>query len=172
MKVNNFEIDIEKLYLLAKNMGEAARLENDFYMIKNFLESNYEIKFFFESLYVPNDFKLKTLKERFPAFSRLFWEILSFLIDRDSISFVPLLSDSYTRCFSGKENIEIAELIFSQNAPKDVIDSVYKHFKNISFKILVDPSILGGFIIRKSDGTVIDGSLKGRLMQMKRGLEK
>ena len=42
----------------------------------------------------------------------------------------------------------------------------------ISIKKLINPKILGGFIVSKIDGTIFDASLLGRLNQLKRGMVK
>ena len=64
-------------------------------------------------------------------------------------------------------------MILSEDLPQEDIKKITKKLgENISFKVVVNPNILGGFVVRKIDGTIIDGSLLGRLEQLKRGITK
>lgn len=169
----SFEVDFTKIYELAKKAGEQDVLESDLYFFKKFLDSNYELKMFLEDLSILGQNRKQLLRETFSAKSKIFWEIISLLIDRDNVYLVTYISERYTRYLASIENIDFAELILSREISKEDLATIKAKFgKNISFKITINPSILGGFVIRKIDGTIIDGSLSGRLEELKRGIKK
>jgi len=173
MNSNLFDIDYEKLYALAKNKREEKALEADLYILKKFLNHNYDAKLFMEDISASKENRKKFLKEIFPATSRIFWELANFVVDRDKVAQLSLISENYTRFLAKKENIDFAEIILAQDVPGEVLGRIRKKLGgNISFKKLINPKILGGFIVSKIDGTIFDASLLGRLNQLKRGMVK
>lgn len=169
----NFEIDFKRLYELAKAKREERSLETDLYVLKKFLDYNYDAKLFLDDLSYDKEHRKKFLKEIFPASSRIFWDLIELVIVKNRTELLSSISEQYTRFLAKTENIEFAELILSQEIPMEAINKIKVKFgENISFKVMINPSILGGFIIRKIDGTIIDGSLLGRLNQLKRGMLK
>ena len=170
---SSFIVDYKKLFDMAKNNGEQRTLESDLYSIKRFLDTNYDAKIFIEDLAVNKEKQKEFLRESFKASSGIFWQLISFLIDNDEAMLISKISENYTRYLAKEENIEFAELILSEDLPQEDIKKITKKLgENISFKVVVNPNILGGFVVRKIDGTIIDGSLLGRLEQLKRGITK
>jgi len=173
MRKTSFEIDFDKLYEIASCKKEGRVLESDLYVLKKILEHNYESKLFFEDLSVPKESRKKFLREIFPSSSKVFWQLIDFLIDIEEVDLLSGISEAYTRFIAQKEDVDFAELSVSQDLPADAINKIKNKFgKNLLFKIVKNPEILGGFVIKKIDGTVIDCSLKRRLEDLKRGIIK
>lgn len=173
MRSISFAVDFKKIYDLAQKANEQEILESDLYIFKKFLDSNYELKLFLENVSIQKESRLGLIKEAFSARSKIFWEIISLLVENEEIKLVSRISEEYTRYLAAAENIEFAELILSKDPPSGIVEKFKAKFgKNLSFKVTVDHSILGGFIVRKIDGTVIDSSLSGRLEELKRGIKK
>ncbi len=173
MTLRNFEVDYEKLYSLAKERGETRSLEADLYFLKKSLEANYDAKMFFEDLAVKKESRISFLKEAFPTCSSIVLELVSFLIDNEEAPLLSEISEKYTRFLAEKEKLEFAELILADDLSQDELKKIRGRFsRNTSFKVTKNLSILGGFVVRKIDGTVIDASVRGRLEQLRRGIIK
>lgn len=173
MKLGKFEIDSEKLYDLAKAKNEEFLLNEDLYSLRKFFNKNFDARFFYEDEYIDGEKKKKLLKEFFKAKSKIFWQLSDFLIEKGQMRIMARLFDAYSGVLSQKEKVEFAVVETAQEASADIIGEIQnKVGKKIYIRIEDNPKIIGGFILSKPDGTVIDGSIKGRLEKLKRGMAK
>ena len=168
MRSRKFFVDYSRLYEIAKAKNEEKPLESDLYALKKFLDSNYEARLFLDDISVDKDLRKDFLKEVFKASSTIFWDLILSLIEKEETSLLHDISERYTRFVARKEEISFAELILARELPLETVDLIKKKFgDDISYKITIDPNIIGGFTIRKIDGTVFDASLSGRVKDLK-----
>ncbi|MBI5701064.1 ATP synthase F1 subunit delta [Candidatus Saganbacteria bacterium] len=178
MKQRTFEIDLEKLYEVAKKNNEQRLIEDDLYSFKKILDGNYGAKLLFEDISIDRENRKKFVGEIFKPKSKMFISFIDLLIENEEMDIFSSVSEKYTRFLAEKEDLDLAELILSENAAPAILGQIEKFVANketgkrLDFKVRIDPSILGGYIVKKIDGTVIDASLKGRLDQLKRGIQK
>jgi len=173
MKSQGYEFDFDVLYKIAKSRKEERVLEGDLFLAKKLFENNYDAKMYFEEMSVKKEDRVSFIQEVVPAKSKTFWELISLLVDKREENRVINISECYTRYLMRTEEIDFAELVLAYEVPQNVVESIRdKYCKNTSFKIVISPTILGGFIIKKLDGTIIDGSLHERLEQLRSGIVK
>lgn len=173
MRLKKFEIDYKKLFDMAESFGQEEMLERDLYSLKKLLAKNYEARLFVENNEVPMKMRIDFLEKAFKSESKIFWELVGFLMDSEEQAALSSISDKYSRYLGGRKNKEFAEIIVPFEVEAKTIDMIKKAFnRDISFKVAVDPSILGGFMVKKIDGTIIDASIRGRLEGLKKGMLK
>ena len=120
------------------------------------------------------DDKARLLSERLGDINPLTLNLAYLLVTRDNFSMVAEIADEYQRLLDGYRGIEQAEVITA--VPLDDEDKVRLEErlgavvgKKVVIKPEVDSSLIGGLIARIG-GTLLDGSTRGRLEDLKRGL--
>lgn len=101
---------------------------------------------------------------------------IQLLVENNRISILPEICSLYEALRADHEacvDINIsAALEVSQVTQKLITAALEKRFgKKVQVSVEIDPSLIGGAIIRAGD-EVIDGSVKGRLQQLSRELQK
>ena len=100
--------------------------------------------------------------------------LASMLASRDLAHLVPGVLDEYQRLLDAHRGIERAEVVAAVPLDSDQRGKVVELLqgiagKEIRLKLDVEPQILGGLIARVGD-RLIDGSIRTRLEEMRRGI--
>lgn len=138
--------------------------------------SNYELRLFFEDSAVPAKRKKEILHEFYPKNpSPIFVKLVELLINSGQSSQLGKVSERYTRLFSEMEKISFGQIVSAVPLDGETIAAaetiLKKTFnKTIKLKNDVDPSILGGLVIKIIGGTRIDMSLQKTLIELKNSL--
>lgn len=100
------------------------------------------------------------------------------ILARDNkFSRADAIINEFIKIWNEKNKIVEAEVVGARELNSDIIISIKKYIlemtkvKEVSLTRLVDKNILGGVIIKYGD-KVLDGSLKGRLEEMKKVMMK
>ena len=99
---------------------------------------------------------------------------LKLLFTRDRISVLPEVAESFEAQANASAEVVKVEVCVAreveQSESAQIEQSLSQHIPgNIEFSWSVDPSILGGVLV-KYDGKVLDGSLQGRIQRIEKRL--
>ena len=128
---------------------------------------------FLESPRVSSDIKAnvvsQALSDRVP---QLFLKFLHSLVKNRRQMLIPVIADEYDTLLDASNNIVHAKVTVSRETPDEERDLIAARLSSIVGKTVVphlevDPSILGGVVVRIGD-TVMDGSLRRRLRLLQR----
>ncbi|OGC12026.1 hypothetical protein A3K48_06080 [candidate division WOR-1 bacterium RIFOXYA12_FULL_52_29] len=110
-----------------------------------------------------------------PNSSRLFVKLVEFLISDGHSNQLGKVSEAYTQLYSEMEGVSLGQIVsavpLDDNTIKGAETSLRRIFdRNIKLKNDVNPSIMGGIIIKIIGGMMIDLSLKKTLTELKYSL--
>lgn len=157
-ELNRWQSDLRKIASLVNDAALFALLENP------------EVSF---------DDKAKVLSERLGDINPLALKLVSLLVTKGKLGMIGDIADEYQRLVDNYRGIEGAEVAEVTTAiPLDDEDKLKLAQrltslvgKPVVLKPKVDPSLIGGLIIRVGD-KLIDGSIRSKLLSLKRDLKR
>ena len=134
------------------------------------------LKNFLAHAKVPLARKVAAVKEGFTTSDPLVRNLLALLVSRGLVNLLPEVETEYRRLldqYHGREHVEVLSAIALESSQVDGITRFLERLikKQIELKSRVDPSILGGLVIRVGD-RLIDGSTRSRLEALGQRLHK
>lgn len=159
-------IDIQKLYVMAGK--RAPDLAFEIFDLNHFFSHNYEIEAFFENSSIKAASKKKVFDRLYPKPSGMFKRLIYLLIDNDLTREISWLAERFASLVARKDRVDFAEIRVAEEPDPVLLEKVKKAFgRRIRAKVVVDPPLLGGFLLRFLDGRTFDGSLKGKLERLR-----
>jgi len=159
---------------MAQSRGLASEVNADMAHIAENLESNAELKDFVESQIISNEVKEKATLEVFGSVNGMTKGLFHLLRENKRFEFLGEIASEYNRLFEEMSGIEVATVttaIELDEAMKGRVMSKILEFSNkkIVIENIVDPEIIGGFILRIGDQQY-NASVANRLNVLKREL--
>ena len=163
------------LFEIARSEGEIDRVADELFRVARVLEKQHELRQTLTDIAVPAEGKQKLVDDLLgEKVSHHTLNILKFIVDQGRARDLVHIADELARMAEEESNRELAEVRTA--VPLD--DEQQKRLaealgaatgKNVSVKVIVDPSVLGGVVARVGD-VVIDGSVKHKLDLLKERL--
>jgi F-type H+-transporting ATPase subunit delta len=162
----------EALFTVVKAEGDIDRVEDELYRFGKLLESNNELKQALSAREVDLSERVKVIKELLgDKVSPHTLGMVTFVLAQERGRQLPEILEGLSELAAEARAAVVAEV--RSAAPLD--DNQLKELaaalsnatkKKVEVKAIVDPSIIGGVVTKVGD-TVIDGSVKRRLEQLK-----
>jgi F-type H+-transporting ATPase subunit delta len=153
---------------LAKERGVAENVYNDMLLIDQTIHENKELKNLIVSPIVKSGLKSKVLTEIFgKKTDALTQDVIKLLIENNRVDILEQVAKQYVIIYDFMKGVEIAQVTTAVPLTKDLEAKILKKVKTITGKEIsvenkIDPSMLGGFILRVGDKQY-DSSVKGIL---------
>jgi F-type H+-transporting ATPase subunit delta len=167
----------EGLFGVARSEDLVEVVEDELYTLKEVLQGNAELKEFLSNLRIAPEGKKKALMEIFgKGISPITLNHLNLIIDQGrQRKLVPIIEEFSALAAAAREKVT-AEVTTSVPLSEKMAEKLRRALtkatkKQIFLKPRVDPSILGGAIIRV-ENKIIDGSLRNQLEQIRRSMVK
>ena len=159
------------IFDIAKEENSIDGVFSDMRIINSLNNSSFEFKNLLSNSQINNGDKKKAILSLIENPNTLTIKLLDLLIFNKRLSIVNDIANSFTELYNNYNNIKEAVVITASpinNELKEKILSMIniEDVKSISLKNLVNPSILGGFIIR-FDGKEYNASIKQNLNNLK-----
>ena len=162
----------EALFRVVQAEGELDRVEDELFHFGKLLEKNHELKQALSDQGIDKSQREKVLDELLSdKVSPHTLGLLSFIVGQGRARQMPQILDLVSKLAAEARQSVVAEVRTA--VPLDdaqqaqLAESLSKATnKNVTLKVMVDPSVLGGVVAKVGD-TVIDGSIKRRLDQLK-----
>lgn len=158
----------------AQASGTAAQVNEDMAHIAATVNSNEELKGFINSPTLKADVKESALNEVFSGSQQTTRALFHLLRENKRFEILAQVAMQYNAQFDAMNNVETATVTtafpLTPDLESKVLDKI-KEFsdKKVTIKNIVDPSIIGGFILRIGD-TQFNASVANRLLTLKREL--
>ncbi|MDQ3958359.1 MAG: ATP synthase F1 subunit delta [Actinomycetota bacterium] len=162
----------EALFSIVRAEDELDRVEDELFHFGKLLESNHELKQALSDKSIEKDQRQKVLTEILSGkVSPHTLGLLEFIVAQGRARQLPQILDELSDLAAEARNAVVAEVRTA--VPLD--DSQRKELaaalsqatgKKVEVKVLVDPSVIGGVVAKIGD-TVIDGTVRRRLEQLK-----
>lgn len=165
------------LFHVARSEDLVEIVEDELYKLREVLKKNAELSEFLSNLRIAPEGKKKALKEICgDKVSLVTLNYLNLVIDQGKQrKLVPIIEEYLALAAAAREKVT-AEVITSVPLSEKMAEKLARELtkvtkKQVFLKPRVDPSILGGAIVRV-ENKIIDGSLRHQLAEMRRAMVK
>ena len=157
---------------LAGNKGAANEVNNDMLYIAQTVDSSRELRDFIADPTTSVEAKQDALLAIFPEAHDVTKSLFRLLFENKRFELLSGVAYSYVKLFAEMNGIETATVTTAVPMTDDLRDKVMDKIltfsdKKIVIENIVDPSIIGGFIIRIGDRQY-NASISGKLHALKR----
>jgi len=162
----------EALFRVVQAEGELDRVEDELFRFGKVLETNHELKQVLSDASIDRTQRLKVLDELLSdKVSPHTLGLLSFVVEQGRGRHLPGILEEVTRLAAEARNSVVAEVRAAVPLDEDQKQQLAAALskatgKKVEVKAIVDPSVIGGVVATVGD-TVIDGSIRRRLDQLK-----
>jgi len=167
----------ESLFRLASAEGVADRVEEELRELERLYQTNYELKEFINNPRIKAEGKKDALAELLGGkLSPVTLNHMYLIVDQDRGRMFPKMAEEYRRLASEARAKISAEVVTALPISDSVIAQIKDQLqkltkKDVHIRSRVDESIIGGVVIRVGD-KVLDGSVRNKLSQLKRQMER
>ena len=157
---------------IAKAEGSLATVEDELFRVARTIEGNDQLRSTLTDQAVPVDRRQGIVEDLFGSkASPVTTALVSFVVGAGRGRDLPAIIDKLVEQAAEERKEAVAEvhsaIPLSDDQRKRLADALSRATgKRVSVKLVVDPSVLGGIVARVGD-TVIDGSVRHRLEQLK-----
>jgi F-type H+-transporting ATPase subunit delta len=156
---------------LAKEKGFAKEVNDDMILIQSTIEENHDLEVMLKSPIIKSGPKLAVLTQVFEKkVNGITMGLLNLLIENKRLSLLNLVAKEYVVIYDFLKGVEVAQITSAVPLTKELEAEILKKIKEsvgkeISMNNVIDPSIIGGFIIRIGD-KLYDSSVSSRLKNL------
>lgn len=162
----------EALFKVVQTEGELDRVEDELFRVGKLLEENYELKQALSDQNVDAASRIKMLQELLAGKAHPHTlSLVTFIVTQGRARQLPQILEQLSELAADARQSVLAEVRsavpLDEDAQKRIAEALSKATgKKVSVKALVDESVVGGIYAKVGD-TVIDGTIKRRLEQLK-----
>ena len=162
----------EALFRVIQAEGELDRVEDELFRFGKILESNNELKQALSDQSIDKAQRTKILDELLAErVSPHTLSLIGFVVEAGRGRQLPQILERLTKLAAEARDSVVAEVRsavpLDDRQQSQLAEALSKATrKNVEVKVLVDPSVIGGIVAKVGD-TVIDGTIKHRLEQLK-----
>ena len=162
----------EALIGIADAEGHVERIENELFRVARSFESSEELRTALTDPAIPVERRIGIVEDLLAGKALpLTMAIVSFIGAAGRARDLPAIADAYVALAAERRAEAVAEvrsaIPLDEEQQRRLAEALGKATgKRISIKVIIDPSVLGGLVARVGD-TVIDGSVRHRLDQLK-----
>lgn len=166
----------EALFEVANNKKSLDQIEEDLQLIVDVFENTSELTAFLHHPKIDDKTKKAIIDQAFDGkLNEMTKNLLYLLIDNNRTEYIGDIKKEFVKLANIARNIVDVEAITAIELDKDSQDKVSKTLKDklgksVRLKSFVDPSLLGGIVIKIGD-RVYDGSINKQLKVLKRSLK-
>lgn len=162
----------EALFRVVQAEGELDRVEDELFRFGKLLEQNHELKQALSDQSIDKQQREKVLEELLAdKVSPHTLGLLSFIVTQGRARQLPQILEHLSQLAADARQSVVAEVrsaVPLDDAQQAELAKSLSHATNkkVMVKVIVDPTIIGGVVAKVGD-TIIDGSIKRRLDQLK-----
>src|SRR5918996_184033 len=162
----------EALFTVVKTEGDLERVEDELYRFGKLLESNNDLKQALSDLSVDLSQRVKVLEDILAdKVSPHTLGLITFVVAQERGRQLSQILEELSELAAEARKSVVAEVRSAtplDNRQRNALEKALGEAtgKKVEVKVLVDPSIIGGVVAKIGD-TVIDGSVKRRLQQLR-----
>ena len=167
------EIDFKKLLDLASSHSEIEPLEYNLFELYQLYRKNYQIRRLFRASWMKPEDKLATLKS-LPCFvpSKVFEQLMGLIVANEMTDKIYYVYDGFGKVVDkelGRVIVQVFSSVQLSLAQTEEIKLALEKVlgKKISLKVFVDEGLVGGLIIKLSNGKIYDFTYKKLLSEFK-----
>jgi F-type H+-transporting ATPase subunit delta len=162
----------EALLAVARSEGNLPEVEDELFRFARLLEANDELRTTLSDAQLPVSRRQQIVEDLLGGrASSTTTALVSMVVGTGRSRDLPGIIDELVKLSAAEGNKEVAEVRSAVDLTDDQKQRLAaaleaKTGKKIELKVIIDPTVLGGLVAQVGD-TVIDGSIKSRLQQLK-----
>lgn len=162
----------EALFGVARSEGNLAEVEDELFRFARTLESSDELRTTLTDANLPVSRRQQIVEDLLGGKANpITTSLLSMVVGTGRSRDLPAIVDELVRISAAEGNKEVAEVRSAVALTDDQKARLAEALgnatgKQVEVKVILDPAVLGGLVAQVGD-TVIDGSVKTRLAQLK-----
>jgi len=168
-----FELDFEKLYLMAEKKHQVDFLEHNILTAYLLYRGNFDFRKLLLSQRLTVEEKVNLLVT-LPCFkeSSLFFELIGMLLEKEKATKLFYVQEGFSKKVSEKINRIMVQVFTAVPLKDDMRNEIASKLelslkKKVLIKSSVDPSLLGGIVIKLPNGKIYNFSFKNALSDLK-----
>ena len=159
---------------LSNSKGVAEVVNNDMKSIASTIKGNLELSTFIQNPTIKVEVKEKALLEVFASSDTVTKGLIHLLFENKRFEILDIIAAEYSKLFDIMNNVEVAKVTTAVAMDASLEAIVLAKIatlsdKKITIENIVDPAIIGGFILRIGDQQY-NASVANRLQVLKREL--
>jgi F-type H+-transporting ATPase subunit delta len=160
------------LFGVARSEGNLAEVEDELFRFARTLEASDELRTTLTDAALPVSRRQQIVEDLLGGKANpITTSLLSMVVGTGRSRDLPAIVDELVRISAAEGNKEVAEVrsavALTDDQKARLADALGKATgKQVEVKVIIDPTVLGGLVAQVGD-TVIDGSVKTRLAQLK-----
>ena len=176
MKQSRAAIRYAKAVLdLSLDLKKADKVNDDMQSIANTIEGSKELQVMLSSPVIKTKVKKSTLTEIFATLDKTSLSLIDQLIDNKRLPILADIAKQYVILYDHHKGSQIAKVTtaipLTKALEEKVLDKVKEIVgKKVTIENTIDPSIIGGFILRVGDKQ-FDASISGKIKNLRREFE-
>jgi len=159
---------------IASSKGVSSEVSSDMALIASTINGNLELSSFIQNPLIKTDVKKNVVLEVFASVNEVTKSLFHLLLENKRFEILDSISLEYNKLFDIMNGVEVAKVTTAVPMDSDMEAKILAKIGNFSDKKVtivntVDPSIIGGFILRIGDKQY-NASVANRLEVLKREL--
>jgi len=163
---------------LAEKQGQVDLVLEDLKSFKRAVDSNREFELMLKSPIIPAEKKATIMQQIFSGkVQASTMDFFNMVVQKKREMFLPEMAESFQTLYNSKNHIAAATLTTAVPATEQIMAEVNNVIKEhtdaqkVDLKTKIDPSLIGGFILRFEDKQY-DASIATKLNRMKKEFSK
>ena len=164
----------QALFEIAKGEGSLETVEDELFKVARTIEGSDELRNTLGDAAIPLERRIGIVQDVFRTAHPTTLSLLSFVVSSGRTRDLTAIIDTLVEMAASERKEAVAEVHTAVELDDDQRRRLAAALgkatgKNVSLKVVVDPSVLGGVSVQIGD-TVIDGSVRNRLNQLREAL--
>ncbi|HLN53175.1 MAG TPA: ATP synthase F1 subunit delta [Lentimicrobium sp.] len=160
------------LYDYAAEKNRIEEVYNDVQLIADIIENSRELRLFLKSPVIFTDKKLKVLSDLFKSkVSEVTYTFIEILVRKRREEYLAGIVESFISLYREAKNIKVAEVTSATPLDAAVKERLVNKLEmqtgsKIILNEIVDPSVIGGLIVRV-EGVVFDDTIRKKVQELR-----
>ena len=166
------QVYARSLFQVAQEQGKLDVVREELGQVSETLESNHDMRLFFFSPYFSTEEKREGLRQTIEGADPVTMNLLDVLVENHRLPVVPRIRREYERLWRDANDLLPVTVTSAVELDDAVVARISEEIgrqtgRKVELTRTVDPSIVGGFIVRVGN-SILDSSIKNRLENLRK----
>jgi F-type H+-transporting ATPase subunit delta len=166
------QVYARSLFQVAQEQGKLDVVREELGQVSETLETNHDMRLFFFSPYFSTEEKREGLRTTIQGADPVTMNLLDVLVENHRLPVVPRIRREYERLWRDANDLLPVTVTSAVELDDAVVARISEEIgrqtgRTVELTRTVDPSIVGGFIVRVGN-SIIDSSIKNRLENLRK----
>ena len=166
------QVYARSLFQVAREQGKLDVVREELGQVSEVLQSDHDMRLFFFSPYFSTEEKREGLRQTIEGADPVTMNLLDVLVENHRLPVVPRIQREYERLWRDANDLLPVTVTSAVELDDAVVTRISEEIgrqtgRTVELTRTVDPSIVGGFIVRVGN-SILDSSIKNRLENLRK----